>query len=130
MSFQKIIVMGNLGKNPELRETQSGKAVANFSVATNEFRSTNGGEREKVTEWHNIVAWDRTAENVAKYLKKGSQCLVEGRIQTRSWEDRDGNKRYTTEIVANNVQFIGRKGDLDETQASTEADGPTDDMPF
>ena len=111
-SVNRVILLGNLGRDPELRYTQGGQAVANFSIATTERYSTKDGERQERTEWHNIVTWGRTAENCAQYLSKGSSCFVEGRLQTRDWEDREGHKRRTTEIVAQNVQFIGgRRGD-------------------
>ncbi|PLX43279.1 MAG: single-stranded DNA-binding protein [Deltaproteobacteria bacterium] len=107
----KVILIGNLGKDPEVRYTQSGTAVANFSLATTE-RQKRGDEWGDHTEWHNIVVFGKTAENCQQYLSKGSQIFIEGRIQTRKWQDRDGNDRYTTEIVANNVQFLsgGRQG--------------------
>jgi len=109
--FNKAIVMGNLGKDPELRYTNSGVPVANFSVATSEsWTNKQTQNREERTEWHNIVVWGKMGENCAEYLKKGRQVLVEGRIQTRSWDDKEGKKRYTTEIVANNVQFLGTRG--------------------
>jgi single-strand DNA-binding protein len=103
----KAILLGNLGKDPEVRYTQSGNAVANFSLATT--RSYKSGEDWKEeTEWHNIVVFGRRAETCGQYLQKGSQVYIEGRIQTRKWEDRDGNTRYTTEIVGLDVQFLGR----------------------
>ncbi len=103
----KVILLGNLGKDPEVRYTQSGSAVANFSLATTERRKQ-GEEWVDHTEWHNIVVFGRRAELCGEYLQKGSQVYVEGRIQTRKWEDRDGNTRYTTEIVGLDVQFLGR----------------------
>jgi single-strand DNA-binding protein len=103
----KAILLGNLGKDPEVRYTQSGAAVTNFSVATTRaFKS--GEDWKEETEWHNIVVFGRTAERCSEYLQKGSQVYIEGRIQTRKWEDRDGNTRYTTEIVAFDVQFLSR----------------------
>lgn len=103
----KVILVGNLGRDPELRYTQNGQAVVNFTLATTENWTNRGGEREERTEWHRIVAWGRTAENCAQYLSKGRTVYVEGRLQTREWEDRDGQKRRTTEINAQTVQFIG-----------------------
>lgn len=121
-SLNKVIVMGHLGRDPELRNTQSGKSVANFSMAASE----KFGEREH-TEWFNIVVWDKQAENCAKYLTKGRAALVEGRLQTRTWEDKEGQKRYTTEVIAQRVQFIGG-GDK---PGQPEAPPPTeDDVPF
>ena len=103
----KVILIGNLGRDPELRYTQSGQAVANFSLATTErFPGREGGQQER-TEWHRIVVWGRTGENCAKYLAKGRTVYVEGRLQTREWEDREGQKRRTTEVNALTVQFLG-----------------------
>lgn len=100
--INKCMFIGNLGKDPELRSTQSGKQVANFSIAVQGNKTDNG----YLTEWINVVCWEKTAENVSKYLSKGSKVFVEGRFSTRSWEDKDGNKKYTTEIVANEVKFL------------------------
>lgn len=113
-SVNKAIVMGNLGADPELRYTQGGAAVCNLRVATNErWRDKDGAQQER-TEWHAIVVFGKQAENCEKYLKKGRSVFVEGRIQTRDWEDKDGNKRYTTEIVAQTVQFLSGGGDYDD----------------
>jgi single-strand DNA-binding protein len=101
------MILGNLGRDPELRHTQAGKAVATLRVATNETWTDQSGERQERTEWHSIVVWGRQAENCNQYLKKGRSVFVEGRLQTRKWQDRDGNDRYTTEIVADRVQFVG-----------------------
>jgi single-strand DNA-binding protein len=106
----KAILIGNLGRDPELRYTGSGTAVANFTLATTENIRSKEGEREERTEWHRIVAWGRTAELCAQYLNKGRSVYIEGRIQTREWEDKEGQKRRTTEIVANTVQFLGGRG--------------------
>jgi single-strand DNA-binding protein len=102
-SVNKVILLGNLGQDPELKYTGSGVAVCNFSIATSEKVKD-----KETTEWHRVIVWQKSAENCAKYLTKGSSVYVEGRIQTRSWEDGDGNKRYSTEIVAQTVQFLGR----------------------
>ena len=101
----KVFLLGNVGRDPELRYTGSGKAVANFTLATSEGRAGEGGEAR--TEWHRIVVWDRLAEQCNNYVTKGRQVFIEGRLQTRSWEDRSNQKRQTTEIVAHNVQFLG-----------------------
>ena len=106
MALNKVMIIGNLGTDPELRFTQGGQAVANFNVATNERWKNKDGEMQERTEWHRIVVWGRQAENCEKYLKKGRQVYVEGRLQTRDWEDKSGNKRYTTEVVAQNIQFL------------------------
>lgn len=111
MSVNKVILVGNLGKDPELRYTPSGAAVATFSLATTERYKDRDGNRQEKTEWHNIVAWRQLAEICGKYLHKGKQIYIEGRIQTRSYDDRDGNKRYITEIVADQMQMLGRAGD-------------------
>ncbi|MBW2371934.1 MAG: single-stranded DNA-binding protein, partial [Deltaproteobacteria bacterium] len=103
----KVILIGNLGRDPELRYTASGTAVANFTLATSENIRTKDGGREDRTEWHRIVAWARTAELCSQYLSKGRSVYIEGRLQTREWEDKEGQKRRTTEIVANTVQFLG-----------------------
>jgi len=111
MSVNKVILVGNLGKDPELRYTASGTAVATFSLATTErYKDREGAQQEK-TEWHNIVAWRQLAEICGKYLHKGKQVFIEGKIQTRSYDDRDGNKRYITEIVADQMQMLGRASD-------------------
>jgi single-strand DNA-binding protein len=118
----KAILIGNLGRDPELRRTPQGSSVASFSLATTERRTDRNGQRQEYTEWHNVVAWGKLAELVNQYLKKGRTAYVEGRIATRSWDDRDGNKRYRTEIVANTIQFLGSPSG----QASK---GRTDDVP-
>ncbi|NNL87099.1 MAG: single-stranded DNA-binding protein [Myxococcales bacterium] len=109
-SVNKVILVGNLGRDPELRYTQNGQAVANFSVATTDRWNSKEGQREERTEWHRIVAWGKTAELCAQYLSKGRSVYIEGRIQSREWEDREGQKRNTTEIVAQTVQFLGGRG--------------------
>jgi single-strand DNA-binding protein len=109
-SVNKVILVGNLGRDPELRYTQSGQAVANFSLATTDRFSSRDGDRQERTEWHRIVTWGKTAENCAQYLAKGRSVYVEGRLQTNEWEDKEGQKRRTTEIVAQTVQFLGGSG--------------------
>lgn len=111
MSLNKVMIIGRLGNAPELKHTPSGSSVCNFSVATSEFYNDNQGQRQEKTEWHRIVVWGKNAENCHKYLDKGRQCYIEGKMQTRSWEDKEGNKRYTTEVVALNVQFLGGRAD-------------------
>lgn len=106
--INKVIIIGRLGNDPEIRYTPSGSAVANFSVATSDtWKDKTTGEKKERTEWHRIVAWDKLGENCGKYLSKGRQVYVEGRLQTRSYDDKEGVKRYTTEIVAQDVQFLG-----------------------
>ncbi len=108
----KVILVGHLGADPELRYTPSGAAVCEMRLATNESWTDRQGQRQERTEWHRIVVWSKLAENCSKYLNKGRQVYVEGRLRTRSWDDKDGNKRYTTEVIANDVQFLsgGREG--------------------
>ena len=105
--LNKAILIGNLGKDPELRYTPSGVAMATFSIATSETWTGKDGEKETRTEWHRIVAFRKLAEICGEYLSKGKQVYIEGRIQTREWEDKDGNKRYTTEILANQMLMLG-----------------------
>jgi single-strand DNA-binding protein len=121
MSVNKVILVGNLGKDPELRYTPSGAAVASFSLATSERYKDKSGEWVDKTEWHNIVAWKQLAEICGKYLHKGKQVYIEGRIQTRTYDDRDGNKRYITEIVADQMKMLGRAGE--ETGGQARAGG-------
>jgi single-strand DNA-binding protein len=111
VSVNKVILVGNLGKDPELRYTPSGVAVANFSLATTETYKDRDGNRQNKTEWHNIVAWRQLAEICGKYLHKGKQVYIEGKLTTRKWQDRDGVDRYTTEIVADQMQMLGRAGE-------------------
>jgi len=106
----KAIILGNLGRDPEMRTTQSGQQVANFSVATSR-KYKQGEEWKEETEWHKVVAWGRLAEICGQYLQKGKQVYIEGRIQTRKWQDKDGQDRWTTEIVAQEMQMLGRAGE-------------------
>lgn len=109
MSINKAILVGNTGKDPEVRRTESGVAVASFSLATTEKYKDKNGNTQEQTQWHNIVCWRELAERVEKYVKKGQQLYVEGKITTRAWRDQEGKDRTTTEIVANNIQMLGRK---------------------
>lgn len=136
-SVNKAILIGNLGADPEIKYTPSGTAVANFSLATHEQWTNKDGEKGERTEWHRIVAWGRLGEICGEYLKKGSPVYIEGRIQTRSWEDRDGNKRYTTEIVAQAMQMLGSARKDGQARSSEERypveepiSIPDDDIPF
>ncbi|MFO8233490.1 MAG: single-stranded DNA-binding protein [Longimonas sp.] len=106
----KVVLVGRLGQDPELKYTNSGTAVCTFSVATNDSYTNRDGERVDTTEWHNIVVWGRLAEICNEYIDKGQQVYLEGQLQTRSWEDRDGNKKYRTEVKARDVVFLGRPG--------------------
>jgi single-strand DNA-binding protein len=107
----KVIIVGNVGRDPEVRFTKAGTAVATFSVATSERFKDRDGQPQERTEWHRVVAWAQLADICGKYLRKGKQVYIEGRLQTRDWEDKDGNKRYTTEVVANVMQMLGRRED-------------------
>ncbi len=122
MSLNKAMLIGNVGRDPEVRylDGQSGSAkVATFTLATTErYRDRNGENREN-TEWHNIVAWRNTADVIERFVKKGTQLYIEGRIRTRSWDDQTGNKRYTTEIIADTVQLLGKKSDNPGAQQNT-----------
>ena len=132
----KVILIGNLGKDPEVRFTPSGAAVSNFNIATNESWTDKSGQKQERTEWHRIVVWGKLAELCGEYLKKGRQCYVEGRLQTREWTDKEGKKNYTTEVVAQTVQFLGGgagggAGRADGGGGSGRSDfggGPPDDM--
>ncbi len=133
----KVILIGRLGEDPEIRYTSNGTPVANLSLATSEQWTDDSGEQQERTEWHKVVAWGRRAEVCGEYLTKGRQIYVEGSLQTNSWEDRDGNKRYTTEIRARNIQFLGKVGedssfDAPDSQALSEEDPDfdDDDIPF
>jgi single-strand DNA-binding protein len=128
----KAILVGNLGKDPELSYTQSGTARCRFPIATSESYVNNAGERQERTEWHNIVVWAKMAETVSKFMQKGRQVYIEGRIQTRSWDDKEGVKRYITEINASKVTFLGGRGDggfqnNSGNQGGSQAAGPPSD---
>ena len=123
--LNKVILIGNVGRDPELRYTASGQAVANFSLATSEAWTNRDGEREQRTEWHRIVAWGRLAEICGEHLSKGKQVYIEGRLQTRQWDDQSGNKRYTTEVVAREMVMLGRAGETVDVQT----DAPPQDFP-
>jgi single-strand DNA-binding protein len=141
----KVILIGNLGRDPEVRSTPSGQPVASFTLATNRRWRDKNGQRQEQTEWHNIVVWGKQAEIAGQYLTKGKQIYLEGRLQTRSWDDRQtGEKKYKTEIVCENFQMLGQRGGGDfeaPGAAAAPAAGPTydeggfgepedDDIPF
>lgn len=137
-SVNKAIIIGNLGRDPELKYMPSGDAVCNFTIATKDVWKDRDGNQQEKTEWHNIVAFRRLAEICGEYLKKGKQVYIEGRIQTRSWEDKDGVKRYTTEIVADRMQMLGRRDEEPDSMPApppAETGAPADkddedDLPF
>ncbi len=116
MSLNKVLLIGNVGKDPEVRNLESGAKTASFALATSERYKDRSGETREMTEWHNIVAWRGLADLAEKYIRKGSQIYVEGRIRSRSYTDRDGNTKYITEIQADAIQLLGRKSDNPATQ--------------
>ena len=133
----KVILIGRLGRDPELRHTGSGSPVCNFSLATDESYTDKAGDRQKKTEWHSIVAWGKLAENCSNLLGKGKLAYVEGKLQTREWDDRDGNKRRTTGIVINRMCVLTPKGGAPTEETSAEVEPPEeavvitdDDVPF
>ena len=128
--INKVFIIGRLGKDPEVRYTPNGDAVANFSIATSdEWKDKDTGVKKENTQWHNIVAWRRLGEICGEYLHKGSQCYVEGKLQTRSWDD-NGVKKYMTEIIANNVQFLGGKSDSMQTPRAEPVAPGDKEVPF
>ena len=147
-SVNKVILIGNLGKDPEVRHLENGAAVANFSIATSEnYKDRKTGEKVSQTEWHNIVAWRGLAEIAEKYLKKGAKVYIEGKLKTRTWQDQDGNNRYSTEVITDNLTMLGNanqnenksnytepsnKLNTDKKPAEKEfsAPGDEDDLPF
>lgn len=136
--INKVILIGNLGKDPEVRHLENGAAVANFPIATTESYKDRNGNRQDQTEWHNIVLWRGLAEIAEKYLRKGSQVYIEGKLRSRSWEDKEGNTRYITEVVGDNMTMLGGRPtdtgmagtneNKKETNIPQEDD--SDDLPF
>ena len=142
----KVILVGNLGKDPEVRHLDNGRAVANFSLATSETYKNKAGERVTNTEWHNVVLWTPLAEIAERFLKKGGQVYIEGKLTTRSWDDQEGNKRYTTEVVGREMTLLGSRTDGQggsgmapapasssapvETPVSNIPEDDSDDLPF
>ena len=123
-SVNKVILVGNLGKDPEVKYTPSGTAVAKFSLATNERYKDKAGEWQDRTEWHNIVAWQRLAEIVGEYVKKGNKVYIEGRLQTSSWDDKEtGQKKYKTEIIANDLVLLGGRGEAGDSESAPRGRG-------
>lgn len=139
-SLNKVLLIGNLGRDPETRYMPDGGAITSASIATTEKWKDKAGERQEKTEWHRVVFFGKLAEIAGEYLKKGSQVYVEGRLQTRKWQDKEGQDRYTTEIVANAMQMLGSRGERGESAESTETQAPAktggkfddfeDDIPF
>ena len=118
MSVNKVILVGNVGKDPEIRHLENNLVLARFSLATSETYKNRNGEMVTNTEWHNIVAWRQLAELAERFIKKGRQLYVEGKITTRQWDDKEGNKRYTTEIVADNIRLLGKREDIEQNNDS------------
>ncbi len=134
MSVNKVILVGNLGQDPEVRYTQAQQPVATLNIATSERRKNASGEWADHTEWHRVVAFGKTAENAGQYLSKGRQIYVEGSIRTRKWQDKGGQDRYTTEVIANTIQFLGGKGEgrgapAESLNAGVERTYSSDDAP-
>ena len=139
-SVNKVILIGNLGRDPEVRYTQGGAPVANFTLATNEVWTDKAGARQERTEWHRIVVWGKTAEIAKEHLAKGKQVYIEGSLQTREWNDREGNKRTTTEVKAQRLVLLGRAGGeggggetrrgSEGPEMTSEEAPPEDDIPF
>ena len=136
-SLNKVQIIGNLGADPEMRFTANGRAVTTLRVAVNRSYTTQDGERREETEWVRVVAWARLAEQASQYLAKGRSIYVEGRLSTREWEDKEGQRRFTTEVVAQDIQFLDRRGGGDYDDASGSQSGGAaagsvdpDDLPF
>ena len=122
-SVNKVILIGNLGKDPEIRHLENGAAVANFSIATSEnYKDRKTGEKVSQTEWHNIVAWRGLAEIAEKYLKKGAKVYIEGKLKTRTWQDKEGNNRYSTEVITDNLTMLGSVGESMSNSNSVKSD--------
>ena len=128
-SLNKVMLIGNLGRDPDIRYTQGGDPVANFSIAVTEKWTDKSGQKQENTEWMNIVAWKRLAELCKEYLTKGSPVLIEGKLQTRKWQTRDGEDRKTTEIVASNIVFLGSSRQSNQAPANRQDYGEDDPMP-
>lgn len=128
MSINKVILIGRLGKDPEIRYSQTGSAVANITLATSEsWKDKGSGEKQERTEWHRVVFFDRLAEIAGEYLRKGAQIYVEGRLQTRKWQDKEGKDRYTTEVMAREMKMLGSKGEGSSSSAGHDAGDGFDD---
>ena len=129
-SVNKVILIGNLGRDPDLRYTTNGTAVANFTMATSDRWTDPSGEKKERTEWHRVVVWGKQAEICGEYLRKGKQVYVEGSLQTREWTDREGQKRYTTEVRAQRFQMLGRADDRPQVPAAGTEQVAEPDAPF
>ena len=130
MSLNKVMIIGRLGADPEVKTLSSGNSLTTFSLATSENWKDKEGQKQEKTEWHRIVVWGKLAEICGKYLAKGREAYIEGKLQTRSWEDQQGQKRYTTEVVASNVQFIGGQSSQSNYQPNFESQNQAQKDPF
>ena len=141
MGVNKVILIGRLGRDPELKYTPNGQPVANFSLATDRSWTGQDGQKNRVTTWHNIVAWGKQAEIIKEYMTKGKEIFIEGRIDNRSYEDKEGNKKYVSEVVVEGFQFLGSRGDSgadsqapetsnNQAPAANTGTGDDDDLPF
>lgn len=128
--LNKIIIIGNLGRDPEMRYTPSGAAVTNFSVAVSRNYKTADGEQREETEWFNVSCWNRLAETANQYLSKGKQVYIEGRLKTRSYQDQNGEKRFSLDVTASEMQMLGSRDDVQASAAGPEPAGDLDNMPF
>ena len=129
----KVILIGRLGKDPEIRAFEGNRKVANFTLATNERYTDKSGNRQDITDWHNLAIWGAQADIAEKYLKKGMQIYIEGRLKSRSWEDKDGVKKYTTEVVVDNFRMLEGRKDGDQNNSSNDSSAGqeiADDLPF
>lgn len=127
--MNKVILIGNIGKDPEMRRLDNGNAVCSFSMATTKRYIDKNGQKIENTQWHNIQFWGKQAELCEKYLSKGDKVAIEGEINTRSWEDKDGNKRYVTEIIGRSIEFLSTKR-IGSNQNNVDVDNDSDDLPF
>lgn len=141
MSVNRVILLGNVGNDPDIRTLENNVKVASFRLATSERYTDRNGEQHENTEWHQVSAWNKTADIVERFVKKGGQLYVEGKIRTRKWTDKDGNERYSTEILAEGIQLLGRKDESPARRASSPEespalkalkaeDNPEQDLPF
>ncbi|MDR2065045.1 MAG: single-stranded DNA-binding protein [Prevotellaceae bacterium] len=147
MTLNKVMIIGNAGKDPEIRHLDNGVSVVTLPVATTERYKDKNGETKEQTEWHNVVFWRQLAEFTEKYVRKGSQLFIEGHLRTRNWEDQSGNKKYLTEIVADNIRLLGKRPDISNNNGAnniaanqtaeiktaeiiSEEPSPDDDLPF
>jgi single-strand DNA-binding protein len=128
--YQKVIIIGRLGKDPEIRYTQDGKPIANMTLATDESYKDKNGDKVSKTEWHRIVVYGKLAEICTEYLAKGKLCMIEGKLQTRTWEDKEGQKHSTTEIICSEMRMLGSKSESNTEKTASGIESGMDDVPF